>query len=213
MLQNKNFEYAICGGFAIDLFLGYNSRKHGDIDILAYWKDRDEIILYMKSIGFDVYEMLGGGKVHRITDIGKQYKSKRNIFCCKADCELVQLSETQEDDIYFINFQHIGQSKLNFIEFLFNDKSDKHFLYARNHNVKRNLKDVILFNKNIPYLAPEICLLYKSTDTEREGYQQDYELAIRAMSSEQIEWLNNAISFMNPDGHKWLNDSIINKTK
>lgn len=56
----------------------------------------------MKSLDFDVYEMLGGGKAHRITDVGEQYKTKRNIFCCKADCELVQLSETEEEDIFII---------------------------------------------------------------------------------------------------------------
>ncbi len=69
LLSKGNFEYAICGGFAIDLFLGYESRKHGDIDILAYWKDRDKIIDYMKALGFEVYEMLGEGKAHHITDV------------------------------------------------------------------------------------------------------------------------------------------------
>jgi len=203
ILSNQQFEYAFCGGYAIDLFLNYESRKHGDIDIFAYWKDRDSIILYMQSLGFEVYEMLGGGKAHHITDINIQMKMKRNIFCCKKDCELVKLSITNENDIYDIDFFHIGQSKLNFIEFLFNDKTDTELLYARNHTVKRKLEDAILFNNGIPYLAPEICLLYKSTDTEREGYQQDYDLAIRKMNKEQIEWLSSAINFLYPEGHKW----------
>ncbi len=120
LLSKGNFEYAICGGFAIDLFLGYESRKHGDIDILAYWKDRDKIIDYMKALGFEVYEMLGEGKAHHITDVKFQMRLKRNIFCCKKDCELVNLAESDEPDIYYINFRHIGQTKLNFIEFLFN---------------------------------------------------------------------------------------------
>lgn len=202
-LSNQQFEYAFCGGYAIDLFLNYESRKHGDIDIFAYWKDRDKIILYMQSLGFEAYEMLGGGKAHHITDINVQMKIKRNIFCCKKDCELVKLSKTNENDIYNIDFFHIGQSKLNFIEFLFNDKTDTELLYARNHAVKRKLEDAILFNNEIPYLAPEICLLYKSTDTEREGYQQDYDLAIRKMNKEQIEWLSKTINFLYPEGHKW----------
>ena len=49
-------------------------------------------------------------------------------------------------------------------------------------------------------------LLYKSTDTEREGYQLDYDMATQAMSAEQKNWLNNALEVMNPDGHKWLSD-------
>lgn len=204
LLANQSFEYAFCGGFAIDLFLGYNSRKHGDIDICAYWPDRDKIIKYMQSLGFEVYEMLGGGKGHHITDIHMQYKIKRNIFCCTKSCELVQLSKTEEKDIYFIDFIPKGQSKLNFIEFLFNDKLGPNFLYARNHNIQRQLSDAILHYDNIPYLAPEICLLYKSTDTERKGYQQDYDLAIAMMGQKQIDWLNHALTLINPNGHKWI---------
>lgn len=204
ILVNQSFEYAFGGGFAIDLFLGYESRKHGDIDISAYWSERDNIIKYMQSLGYEVYEMLGGGKCHHITNIDLQFKAKRNIFCCKDDCELVKLYETDEEDIYYIEFYHIGQTKLNFIEFLFNEKSDSDFIYARNSEIKRNLKDAILYSESIPYLAPEICLLYKSTDIEREGYQQDYDLAIKAMNAEQIAWFNHALALANPDGHKWM---------
>ena len=58
--------------------------------------------------------------------------------------------------------------------------------------------------ENIPYLAPEICLLYKSTDTERKGYQQDHDLAIQRMNIEQIKWLSESLSALYPDGHKWI---------
>ena len=56
-----------------------------------------------------------------------------------------------------------------------------------NQAVKRKLEDTILFNNGIPYLAPEICLLYKSTDTEREGYQQDYDLAMKKMNKDMLQ--------------------------
>ena len=107
------------------------------------------------------------------------------------------------EEIYKVDFHHIGQTQLNFIEFLFNNKTDSEFLYARNHNVKRKLRDAFLSYQGMPYLAPEICLLYKSTDTEREGYQQDYQLASIRMSAEQLGWLNDAIDFLYPQGHKW----------
>ena len=184
--------------------MDYESRKHGDIDIFAYWQDRDKIIKYMQSLDYEVYEMLGNGKGHHITDIGIQYKVKSNIFCCKKNCELVSFSRTDEKNIYFVDFKRIGQSKLNFIEFLFNEKIDSDFVYSRNKEIKRNLKDTILYNQNFPFLAPEICLLYKSTDVDREGYQQDYDLAIKEMNKEQIDWLNSALALVNPNGHKWM---------
>ena len=66
------------------------------------------------------------------------------------------------------------------------------------------MKKAILCRDGIPYLAPELCLLYKSTDTEREGYRQDFELAYEKMDASRREWLRNALVRAFPEGHKWL---------
>ena len=203
LLKGQSFSYAVCGGFALDLFLGYETRTHGDIDILAFWEDRETIITYMQSKGYIVYEMLGGGKVHRITDIRVQEKLRKNIFCCTEDCELVRLYDTDEPDVYWLDFQHTGLTQLNYVEFLFNERTDEEFVYCRDGRVRRNLGNTILETDGVPYLAPELCLLFKSTDIEREGYQQDFELTIGKLSTEQRTWFENAMGLLYPDGHKW----------
>jgi hypothetical protein len=206
LLKNGGFDYAFCGGYAIELFLGKTVRKHGDIDISAFWEERDEIILFMQSLGWRVYELCGGGKAHCITDVANQVKSRRNIFCMTDDCKFVSLTPTDEPDMFIVEFDLKGQDKLVFIEILFNSKENDRFLYARNHAVSRPLLQAVLTRNEIKYLAPEIVLLYKSTDTEREGYQIDYDMAMRIMSTEQKNWLKNALETMNPNGHKWLCD-------
>ena len=69
------------------------------------------------------------------------------------------------------------------------------------------MNKAILYENGTRYLAPELLLLYKSTDTERDGYQQDFELSISKMSQEQKQWLNRSLKIMNPDGHKWLEEN------
>lgn len=204
LLNAGNFEYQFCAGQAIDLFLERETRVHGDIDICAYWQERDDIIRYMQSQGFEVYEMLGGGRAHKITDPAVQMYQKRNIFCVKDDCPLVKLYPLDENDCCWLEFFHIGQTELNFIEFLFNDRSETHFEYARDREIKRDIDKAILSRDGIPYLAPEICLLYKSTDIEREGYQQDFELTYPELNDEQKLWLQSALKRLYPDGHKWI---------
>ena len=86
LLSGKGFKYAVCGGFAIELFCEKALRGHGDIDISAFWDDRDEIILYMQSLGWVVYEMCGSGLAHHINDVSDQKKLKRNIFCFTEGC-------------------------------------------------------------------------------------------------------------------------------
>lgn len=260
LLKDGGFEYAFCGGQAIDLFLGYESRVHGDIDICVYWEERDKIIAYMQAKGFDVYEMLGGGKAHHITDLSNQRRLKKNIFCFLEGCPLVKTYPPDEDGNCWMEFFHVGQTQLNFIEFLFNDKSADTFEYARNREIKREMGKAILdkclkisleenipyhgkraedsygknnpfFDKNvedsygesipylgkrtnenlgesIPFLAPEICLLYKAKELEREGYQQDFDLAYEAMNDEQKNWLQNALRVEYPQGHKWLKEKL-----
>lgn len=204
LLNTGRFEYAICGGFAVELFLNREVRKHGDIDILVYWRDRDQIIQYMNSLGWEVYEMCGDGIAHHITDLNKQLRIKRNIFCIKDMCELVILAPADEPDMYYINFDQNGQKSLNFIEFLFNDRTETKFLYARDTEVRRELSKAFLKCNDIAYLAPEITLLYKSTDIAREGYQQDFDEAYACMDAEQKLWLQEALLKFYPEGHPWI---------
>ncbi len=204
MLSGGGFEYAVCGGRAVDMFIGRNTRAHGDIDILAYWSERDKIIAYMLSLGFSVYEMLGGGKVHRITDTAKQMRIKRNIFCAKDGCELFKLYPEGGEDVFRLEFFHGNQVKADFIEILFNDRTETDFLYARDKSVSLPLERAFLSRDGLPYLAPELCLLYKSTDTEREGYQADFDLAYPLMSEESRAFLQAALRKLYPDGHKWI---------
>ena len=208
MLKNQSFEYAFCGGYAIDLFLEKQTRPHGDVDIMTYWKDRDAVIVYMQSLGYTVYEMIGDGKAHLISDISKQFKTKRNIACIKDNSTKAVLSKTEKQDIFYIDFPDIPQYKSDFVEFLFNDKNDTDFLYARNHEIRRVLDKAILFSDDIPYLSPELCLLYKSTDTERNGYQHDYDAAMAKMNDEQKAWLNKALALVYDGNHKWISDTI-----
>ena len=204
LLKGGGFEYAFCGGQALDLFLGYESRTHGDIDVCAYWDDRDRIILYMQSQGFEVYEMLGGGRAHHLTDISGLIRIRKNIFCFREGCPLVKTYPPDEDGCCWMEFFHTGQTQLDFIEFLFNDKTQEAFEYARNREITLGMDKAVLISDDVPYLAPELCLLYKSTDIEREGYQQDFELARKAMSPSQREWLKEALLREYPDGHPWI---------
>ena len=144
LLKNGGFNYAFCGGYAIELFLDKAVRKHGDIDISAFWDERDKLILFMQSLGWCVYELCGGSKAHNITDVANQIKAKRNIFCMTNDCKIVALTPLDEPDMFIVDFDHKGQDKLTFIEFLFNDKENNRFLYARNHDVSLPLSQTIL---------------------------------------------------------------------
>jgi hypothetical protein len=79
MLNGRGFDYAFCGGHALDIHLGYATRPHGDIDLSVYWEDRNEIITFMQSQDWIVYEAMGDGKIHLITDDLAREENKQDF--------------------------------------------------------------------------------------------------------------------------------------
>ncbi|HBL84391.1 MAG: hypothetical protein A2Y17_04810 [Clostridiales bacterium GWF2_38_85] len=203
LLKNQGFDYAFCGGHAIDLYLGKETRPHGDIDISAFWEDRNKIIAFMQSQGWIVYEAMGGGVVHLITDTADQKLIKLNIFCVREGCPFFH-AELVENDMYRCDIEHVEQTSLDYIEFLLNKRDDSHFIYSRNKDVRLELDKAILKNRNIRYLAPELVLLYKSIDLIRVENQQDFNATLPHLTADSKLWLKNALQTSFPDGYEWI---------
>jgi len=201
-MVNTGLDYAICGGHAIDLFLGIKTRPHKDLDVVIYWEDRDKIIQHMLNEGWEVYEPCGTPYLHKINSVSNQKRLKTNIWCVKPTNQHYKFTEC-ETDMFAVDFDNSEQVDLDYIEFLFNTRNDEYFLYSRNHDVKLDLKRAISHAHNVPYLAPEMVLLYKSTAIDNLDYQHDFKNAVKEMSLEQLSWLKESLLIMFPDGHEW----------
>ncbi|MBQ4047045.1 MAG: hypothetical protein IJC93_01580 [Clostridia bacterium] len=201
-LSNAQICWAVCGGYALDLFLDRTIRKHSDIDICVFENDRDTILQYMLKRDWRVYEFRGQGKVRPLnsastSDVG------RNFMCINGECDLVKFYPCEDTGMLYHQFFHIGIRTFNYIEFLFSKNNKNNFVFDEAKNIYRDLSKAILFNGNIPYLAPEIALLYKSSQAEREEYHYDFEQTYPHMSNEQKEWFSQKLDVLYPDGHKW----------
>jgi hypothetical protein len=102
MIKKGAFDYAFCGGFALDLFLGITIRDHSDIDICVFQEDRNKIINYMVNIGWKVYEFCGKGIVHQIENcIDCEYNG--NLMCIYKNCDLVKFTKIEKIIIFIMN--------------------------------------------------------------------------------------------------------------
>jgi len=154
-MAETELDYAICGGHAIDLFIGAKTRPHKDLDVVIFWEDRDKIIQYMLDNDWAVYEPCGTPYLQKINNIANQIRVKSNIWCIKPSNYHYKCTE-HEKDMFAINFDDSEQTDLGYIEFLFNTKTDGYFLYSRNYDVKRKLNEAVFHVDNIPCLAPEM---------------------------------------------------------
>ena len=205
-MLNMDIDYAVCGGHAIDLFLGKKTRPHKDLDVVVFWEDRDKTIEFMLKNKWDVYEPCGTEYLHKINNIISQKRLRSNIWCVKPDNRHYTFSE-KDTDMYAVEFDDSEQTELDYIEFLFNTRNEGYFFYSRNYDIKLELNTVIYKKDNIPYIAPELVLLYKSTAAEQVEYQLDFENTLSKMNEQQIKWLNDSLKIMYPKGHIWLTEN------
>ena len=56
LLQNIKIPWTFCGGYALDLFLNKEIRRHSDIDICVFENDREKILDYMLFHGWKIYQ-------------------------------------------------------------------------------------------------------------------------------------------------------------
>ncbi len=206
LLEKSGFSWAICGGFALDMFLGKEIRKHSDIDICVFENDREKILLHMFKNKWDVYEFRGNGKVRPLSR-GLLSESGRNLMCIDKVCEIVKFYPCDEEGLLWYEFFHTGISELDYIEFLFNTTTVEYFIFDEGKGIKRGIKKAVLYHEDVPYLAPEIVLLYKSSCADRVENNVDFEQTYPRMNDEQKEWFLRSLNILYPNGHKWSNDS------
>lgn len=202
-LCGAQFPWAICGGYAISLYLNKDIRVHGDIDVCVFEKDRNSALKYMLDAGWNVYEFRGMGKVRRLNSDAVS-DAGRNLMCVKEDCKLVKFYPCEEEGMLYHEFLNDGISKCNYIEVLFNYEEDSKFVFDADNGIKRESGKTIMHRNGVPYLAPEIVLLYKAAQPDRNENRIDFESAYPHMNDEQKAWLMQSIKKLYPEGHKWM---------
>ena len=179
MLVKAQFSWFVCGGWAIDLYLGTVTREHKDVDIAIWRKDQLLLQQYLTERGWTI-DVAGGGKLIPWAAGDFIELPKHNVWCT---------NEKHNPD---------------FLEVLFNEEDGESFLFRKDFSIKRPLSQTIRqSNLGISYLAPEIVLLYKSRHHDELQNQADFAAVSPLLSDESRVWLKNSITMMNQE-HPWL---------
>ena len=169
----------IAGGWAIDLYLGKVTRVHKDIDIMIFRHDQRELYEYLND--WILYKVIPGQH--------KRERWFRNEWLSLPIHEICVTSHSKE------------KNPINF-EVLLNESDHRYWYFRRNQHVKRLLYKISKIGyQGIPYLSPEIILLYKAKEPTISDFN-DFIQTMDLLTIEERTWLSTAIGYCYPS-HPW----------
>jgi hypothetical protein len=169
----------VAGGEALDLAVGRATRTHGDLDIAVL--RRDIGVLAQIRSEWDVH----------IAHDGRLRPWDGSVLA---------------DDMHQFWVRRYGAEAWAF-EVLLEQTDGDEWVFRRDHRVRRALSTIGHRSEDgIPFLAPEICLLYKAGrpgSLEVERNEVDLEMAAPLLAAEARGWLRATLEMVVP-GHAWI---------
>jgi hypothetical protein len=167
LLRDLRCEWSVCGGWAIDLYLGRVTRAHKDIDVSIARARQLEARDYLKRRGWNLQ------KAHE----GELTTWEEGEFLSEPFHAVWCRNEAHDP---------------GFVELLLDDIDGGTFRFRRDPTVTRERGRVSFETPSgVPVLAPEIVLLYKSNAADE--YAEDFRNAACALDAEARAWLKSAL--------------------
>jgi hypothetical protein len=167
----------IAGGWAIDLFLGRQTRPHGDVDVAVL--RADQAVLAESLAGWDLH-VAAEGRLTPWTPSDWLEGGRRHQLWCRQ-----------------------GPDQPWSLEILLEEGDRFTWRFRRDPRVTLPLEH---FGRRaeggMPYVAPEVALLFKASTPEAPRNRADFEAALPAMKISPRTWLNQALLLTAP-GHPW----------
>ena len=165
----------IAGGWALDLFLGRQTRPHQDLDVGILRRDVRGVLDALS--GWEFFEASDGELSGPLA--GEPRRQVNSLWG--------RLAGTDEW----------------LLELMLDDAEGAEWVFRRDRGVRRALADAIRHNpERIAYLAPEIQLLYKASHLRPQD-QADFLRVAPHLAHEPRAWLHDALTRSSPR-HPWL---------
>jgi len=174
-LSDVTLPWWVAGGWALDLFLGRQTREHRDLDIGILRRDA---VQFLEILHFwEVFDAKDGA-LSRLGE-GLAPRAEVNSLWCRP----------------------IGTSRWAMEVLL--DASDQDFWVFRRHaQVRRPFAEVVRRDlQGVPYLAPEVQLLYKARSM-RPCDEADFARVAPQLDTAARTWLRKSLLRTDP-GHPW----------
>lgn len=168
----------IAGGYAIELAVGTPLRTHGDVDVLML--RRDQLAVQRALAGWEWWAAEPPGQLRRWEPGEVLPAAVHDIWCRPAPDRPWAL------------------------QFMLDETEGDQWVSRRDPRIRRPVPEIGRVSPDgLPYLAPEIQLLYKAKGPRPKDLA-DFESALPILDPDQCRWLRESIKTAYGPGHPWL---------
>jgi hypothetical protein len=168
--------WCVVGGWAIDLFVGKQTREHEDLEIAVLREHFSNVRRVLRAYAFHA---VGDGEVRRLAEDAEPPRDKHQnwVLDVAADAWRVDVMLEPGDPATWV--------------------------FRRDPAIRARRAFMIMrTSDDIPFLGPHGALLYKAK-ARRSKDEADLSAALPLMDNEQRAWLATALERAHP-GHSWL---------
>jgi hypothetical protein len=176
-LKQVSKPWYVVGGWALDLWMGKQTRTHGDLEFTVL---REDFPVFRQALAdLDFYTVKDGTLVFLPAD-------------CSPGTDIFQVW-------CFDKVEAVWR-----VDVMLESGTAQTWVYKRDHAIFYPRDDMVaLTEAGIPYLKPAAILLFKAKYT-RPKDQGDFRVALPHLSVRDRQWLARHLVQLHPD-HEWIN--------
>jgi hypothetical protein len=174
-LDGVDVPWCVVGGWSIDLFLGRETRSHGDLEIAVLRRDHRRVRAHLAPLAF---RAVGDGEIRAL--------------------EL-------EDDLPESVHQSWGldvEAQLWRVDVMVEPGDDDTWVFRRDERITAPRSQIVGTADGVPYLRPQGSLLFKAKPETQPKDEADIEACLPRLDADQRRWLLDALALVQPD-HPW----------
>lgn len=183
--------WSLCGGWAVDAWIGRQTRDHADVDISVFQDDQRAIFEHLAGWQLIAHDSNIADDASEPWD-GRGLVSPAHIHARSPDARL-SLPDRLD-----------APARAGFsLDIQVDERSGRDWILSREPRVSRSLRLGVRQSAwGLPTAVPEVLLFYKSKD-RRPHDELDLLTLLPQLTEKQCYWLRDVISLVHP-GHPWL---------